>query len=256
MRKSLSKLTFEKTRDMTPIWSPDGKRIAYWADTSGASPNGVFVKAADGTGEAEKLISVEEGRQLHLGSWSNDGKKLLLQEMVTWTNMELCELPLEGDHTLKRLLQTEYVEALPEISPDGRYIAYASNESGRDEVYVRPFPEVDKGKWQVSTSGGNSPVWSPDMRELFYLSEDKFAMAVALETEPTVRFGTPEVLFKNTNLGFGMYTGIPWDMHPDGKRFLMMKQSEAASSEQQRPKPKIIVVLNWDEELRQRVSLK
>jgi len=87
------------------------------------------------------------------------------------------------------------------------------------------------------------------------LSEDNLAMAVAIETEPTVRFGTPKTLFKNTNLGFDAYTSTPWDIHPDGKRFLMMKRSEATSSEEERPKPKITVVLNWDEELKQRVPV-
>ena len=87
------------------------------------------------------------------------------------------------------------------------------------------------------------------------MSEDNFAMAVDIETEPTVRLGTPKTLFKNTNLGIDPYTGTPWDIHPDGKRFLMMKRPEATSSEEERPKPKITVVLNWDEELKQRVPV-
>jgi Tol biopolymer transport system component len=255
VRKTLTKLTFEKTREITPIWSPDGKRIAYWADTMGISPNGVYCKAADGTGEAEKLISAPDPRQLHLFSWSSDGKALLMQEMVTWTNMDLCILSMEGDHIKKPLLQTEYSEAQPEISPDGRWIAYSSNETTgaqlKTEVYVRPFPEVNKGKWQVSTAGGNSPLWSPDGRELFYLSEDNSVMAVAVEKGPTLSFGTPKMLFKNTNLGLTITSGSPWDIHPDGKRFLMMKPTGAAA-----PRPKIIIVTNWDEELKQRVPFR
>ena len=192
-------------------------------------------------------------------SRSGDGKALLMQEMVTWTNMDLCTLAVEGDHAKKPLLQTEYSEAQPEISPDGRWIAYTSNETTgaplKTEVYVRPFPEVNKGKWQVSTGGGNCPLWSPDGRELFYLSEDNNAMSVAVETKPTLRFGAPKVLFKNTNLGLTVTSGHPWDIHPDGKRFLMMEPPPAASSEE-KPKPKIIVVTNWFEELKQRVPVK
>jgi protease II len=255
VRKSLSKLTFEKTRDMEPVWAPDSKRIAYWADTAGASPNGVYLKAADGTGDAEKLISAEGDRQLHPGSWSSDGKTLLLQEFITWTNFDLCALPVEGDHTLKPLFRTEHAEHELKISPDGRWIAYTSNESEQDEVYVRPFPEVNEGKWQVSTSGGHSPLWSPDMRELFYLSEDNVAMTVAVETKPTLRFGTPKTLFKNTNLGFNAYTGTPWDIHPDGKRFLMMKPPGPSPSSEEAPRPKITIVFNWFEELKERVPV-
>ena len=124
MRKSLSKLTFEKTRDIDSVWSPDSKRIAYWADTAGGSPNGLYVKSADGTGETEKLLSSEEGRQLHPRSWSSDGKALLLQEFITWTNFDICVLSMDKDHVKSTLLQTEYSEGWPEISPDGRWLAY------------------------------------------------------------------------------------------------------------------------------------
>jgi hypothetical protein len=120
---------------------------------------------------------------------------------------------------------------------------------------VRPFPEVNKGKVQVSTSGGNSPLWSPDGRELLYLSEDNSVMAVAVEKKPTTRFGTSKMLFRNTNLGIGMGSGTPWDIHPDGKRFLMIKPpaSTGALPTAAGPRPKINVVVNWFEELKQRV---
>ena len=100
-----------------------------------------------------------------------------------------------------------------------------------------------------------TPIWSPDGRELYYLSGDNSAMAVAVETEPTPRFETPRMLFKNTNLGFTMTSGHPWDIHPDGKRFLMMKPPEAASPKEKGPKPRVTVVLNWDEELNQRLPM-
>jgi serine/threonine protein kinase len=259
VRKNMTKLTFDKKRVITPIWTLDGKRIVYWSNHENAVSGGVYWKAADGTGEVEKLVSAPD-RELHPFSWSSDGKTLVIQEMVTQTNLDISILSMEGDHTRKLLLQTEYVEGQPKISPDGRWMAYASNETTgvalKGEVYVRPFPEVNKGKWQVSTGGGNSPLWSQDGRELFYLSEDNSVMAVAVETKSTLSFGTPKVLFRNTNLGLTMTSGTPWDIHPDGKRFLMMKPPGASPSTEAGPRPKITIVMNWLEELKQRVPVK
>jgi serine/threonine-protein kinase len=154
---------------------------------------------------------------------------------------------MEGDHARKPLLQEKDWEKDPRISHDGRWMAYASNESGKYEVYVRPFPDVNKGKWRVSTGGGNTPLWSPDDRELFYRSGDA-AMAAPVETEPTFKSGTPTVLFHATFpgvIGIDMTDFAYWDIHPDGKRFLMLKNAEAPR--------KINVVVNWTEELKQRV---
>jgi Tol biopolymer transport system component len=120
---------------------------------------------------------------------------------------------------------------------------------------VRPFPEVDKGKWQISTSSGNSPLWSPDGKELFYLSEDNAVMAVTIETKPALRFGTPKMLFRSVNVASVSGEGHAWDIHPDGKRFLMLKPPGAAPSGGAGPR-KINIVLNWYEELRQRVPTK
>jgi len=126
-------------------------------------------------------------------------------------------------------------------------MAYVSNESGKPEVYVRPFPEVNKGKWQVSANGGTGPLWAPNGRELFYRKDD-FVMAVALETEPTFNPGKTEPLFQ------GKYASS-WDINPDGKRFLMMKEVESTSPEAGGPR-RINVVVNWFEELKQRVPVK
>jgi len=116
---------------------------------------------------------------------------------------------------------------------------------------------VDKGKWQVSVSSGAAPLWSPDGRELFYLSEDNSLMAVAVENKPTLSFGTPEVLFKSTYVGTTPGEGTPWDIHPDGKRFLMIKElSTAAAPEAASPRQKVNIVVNWLEELKQRVPVK
>ncbi|HSW40722.1 MAG TPA: hypothetical protein VLL97_14665, partial [Acidobacteriota bacterium] len=169
-------------------------------------------------------------------------------------------LSMDGNHARKLLLAEKHAEAQPQISPDGQWIAYNSNElSGvmmKAEVYIRPFPDVDKGKWQVSTKGGNSSLWSRDGKELFYLSDDNSAMVVSVETKPTFRLGIPKFLFKNSNLGVSAGSGTPWDIHPDGKRFLMIKPAGAAPSTGTGERPKITIVLNWFEELKQRVPVK
>jgi len=125
--------------------------------------------------------------------------------------------------------------------PLGRIVAYQSNESVKDEVYVRPFPEVNNGKWQVSTSGGNTPLWSPNGRELFYLTGDS-VMAVSVETKSTFKAAIPETLFKGTYQP-STSSGQSWDISPDGKRFLMMKEPQSTPSASTGPH-KINIVLN------------
>jgi serine/threonine-protein kinase len=167
---------------------------------------------------------------------------------------------MEGKREMKDLLQEKNLEFEPQISPDERYVAYQSNESGKEEIYVRTFPDVNKGKWQVSSGGGNSPLWSPDGRELFYRSGDA-TMAVEVETQPTFKRGNPKALFQGTYFGPTVFPNIvitPWDIHPNGKKFLMIKPaaSTSAAPTGAAPQPKITVVVNWFEELKQQVPVK
>jgi hypothetical protein len=143
----------------------------------------------------------------------------------------------------------------PKISPDGRWIAYTAMESDHWGVYVRPFPDVNKGKWQVSPGTGIGPLWSPDGKELFYRSPDGI-MAVPVDTEPKFALGKPKMLFPDTYISLlgGGNEGHAWDIHPDGKQFLMMKLAAVASTEET-SRPNINIVLNWFEELKQRVPM-
>jgi serine/threonine-protein kinase len=169
-------------------------------------------------------------------------------------NFDIGVLPMEAGRKYRPLLQEKHTESQPQISPNGRWMAYTSNESGKKEVYVRPFPEVDSGgRWQVSTSGGDSPLWSPDGRELFYRNGEA-VVAVSVKTDPTFSLETPTTLFR------GAYASIPsyfhqWDISPDGKRFLMMKESGSTGEESASPR-RINIVLNWFEELKQRAPVK
>jgi serine/threonine-protein kinase len=247
LRETMTRLTFDEVSG-SPLWFLDGKRIAFGL---GSPPNfAVYWKAADGTGVDEKLGSVPD-RSVMPWSWSNDGKTLVTSEYKSIvTSLDIGSISMEGNHKWGLLLQEKYHELQPEISPDGRCIAYVSNESGKYEIYARPFPDVNKGRWQISTAGGDSPLWSPNGRELFYRNGDAI-MAVAIETGQTFKAGKPETLFQRTYTSstFGQ-EGHPWDISRDGKRFLMMK--EVATKTPQ----KINIVLNWFEELKQRVPVK
>jgi serine/threonine-protein kinase len=244
----MTRLTFDKKDNDYSLWTPDGKRIVYFSTREGVF-GGAYWKAADGTGVDEKLASALD-RSFLPWSLSNDGKTLVMEEYVGG-KYDIGMLSMEGDRANKPLLQEKYNGVLPQISPDGRWMAYMSNESGQYEVYVRPFPDVNKGRWQVSTGGGAAPLWSPNCRELFYLSRDS-GMAVAVQTEPTFSLGTPKTLFRLTYIGSSPGSGTPWDISPDGKRFLMMKEPGSPASAGGAPL-KINIVLNWFEELKQRV---
>ena len=151
---------------------------------------------------------------------------------------------LEGERASIPLLDTEFSERNAALSPDGRWLAYASDESGQFEIYVRPIPDVDAGKWQGSSDGGRWPLWSPDGRELFYLGPQAM-MVVAIQTGPTITLGRREPLFDTVPY----YTGNisrRVAISPDGQRFLMLKEGAA-------PLPGIVVVQNWFEELKRLV---
>jgi serine/threonine-protein kinase len=247
VRQAMTPLTFDEgTNDSFPLWTPDGKRIVYCSTREGEVLGDIYWKASDGTGKVEKLAS-SPGRGLIPQSWSKDGKSLVLTELTSPTSQtDIGMLSMEGDNARKPLLNEKYSEGEPRISPDGRWMAYQSNESGKAEVYVRPFPEVNKARWQVSMSGGSNPLWSPDGRELFYHSGDA-AMAVRVETDPTFKPGKPTVLFRGTQSKSTWADYTFWDISPNGKRFLMLKEAAVEAPS------KISVVVNWIEELKQRV---
>ena len=158
-----------------------------------------------------------------------------------------------GESTPEPLIQTPFRESIPAVSPDGRWIAYYSDESGQREVYVQPFPDLD-GKYPISTAGGTSPVWGPEGRELFYRDgqDGQAVLVVPIDTEGGFAAGTPEVLFEGPYLP-EIPNGRQYDLAPDGQRFLMVKEG-AATGDTSTPS-QIIVIENWFEELKARVPL-
>ena len=260
-RETMTRLTFDEADDLIPIWTPDGQRIVFVSTREGAF-GGIYSKAADGTGEVELLCSAQD-RLLVPSSWSGDGNALVIGELnLSPLSTDIGMLSIEGDRERTSLLQEKHFELEPQVSPDGRWMAYQSDESGQGEIYVRPFPDINKGRWQVSTNGGSSPLWSPDGQELFYRSNDTI-MTVAVETEPTFNPGNPEVLFRGTYFSSSVLQikVTPWDISPDGKRFLMIKQQTTTDEESATGDVsalvfrKINIVLNWDQELKQRVPV-
>jgi serine/threonine-protein kinase len=242
-KDTLRRLTLEGSVNNVPTWLPDGRRIAFRSN-QGGGPGSLFWQASDGSGGAERLTTSE---YTHLpNSFSADGQLLAFQENNPQTGRDIWVLRLI-DRKRQPVLQTPFQETAPKFSPDGRWMAYCSDElSGRSEVYVQPYPGPG-GKWLISSEGGQEPVWNPNGRELFYRSGSKI-MAVEVDTKSGFSAGTPRMRFE------GAYLPTPvvvpnYDVSPDGQRFLMLKPAETQTS----APTQINVVLNWFTELKQRV---
>jgi Tol biopolymer transport system component len=244
-RRTLTRLTSAGSNHVWS-WTPDGKRVVVSGDWPGVSWQ-LYWQPVDGSSPAERLADSSEAWG---GSWSPDGKLLVftgntndaVHQRTDSTTRAISLLALGPPRSVRPLIQNPFPSAGPHLSPDGRWMAYVSDESGQPEVYVRPFPRVDS-KRQISTNGGTFPLWASHGRELFYKNGRKL-FAVPIRTEPEFIAGTPRLLFEGS---FEVGVGRPYDIAPDG-RFIMIQtgQSEA-------PVTQIALVQNWFEELKQRV---
>ena len=189
-RDIATRLTFHPGQDRYPLWSPDGQRVVFSSDREGTL--NIYSKAGDGTGPVERLTT--SGNRQWPQSWSADGQSLVILD--SGDQMDIHVMSLGADGQTEELISTDVREFFAEVSPNDRWIAYVSDELGQREVYVRPFPDVDNGLWQISRDGGTSPVWGPDGRELFFRAiGSSDMMVVAVDTEPTFDHGNPEFLF-------------------------------------------------------------
>ena len=251
-REASNRLTFEGW-NANPLWSPDGGRVVFAA----AQPDGfgLFLKAADGTGQVERLTAT--GPLLMASAWVDTPDTLVVVHAAGMTDVDVHLLSPDGGVS-EPLLATAFAEASPAVSPDGRWIAYQSNESGPPTVFVRPFPNVDDGKWQVSQGAGFSPVWSPRGGELFYLTASRSGramMAVEYAGDPTFTPSRPRRLFELPGgIEFGGLSR-QWDVAPDGERFVIVMEAEGDSSDDDpRNGPtELVYVANWFTELAERV---
>ena len=203
-RDQQSRFTFDASLETLPLWSPDGSRVVF-ASVRALFPNAasvIFEKPASGAGDEQPLpVTGEPKTPL---AWSSDGQFLLYGIQHPKTGADLWALPLAGDRTPLPVLQTPFDETSGQFSPDGRWVAYQSNDSGPIQIYVRPF-RGPGGPWQVSTAGGSQPRWRPDGKELFYVAADARLMAVpiAVGVDPqTLKAGAPVPLFR-TRLASG-----------------------------------------------------
>jgi len=238
-RGTTTRLTFQPGEDEVPAWTPDGRKVAYSADIEGKG-RALMWKNADGSG-AEEILWVG-GSHTHLGSFSPDARFLAFVDYDNITKGDIWVLPLDGDRKPLKFLQTPFNERSPAFSPDGRWIAYASDESGRDEVFVQPFPGPG-GKWQVSTEGGYGPAWARNGRELFYRQGNKM-MVVQVTSQPAFSASVPRQLFEGTFEAVARREAN-YDVMPDARRFLVIQPPEISAAMTQ-----LVVVTNWFEELK------
>ena len=236
-----SRLTFDPGDEFAPAWSPDGSRLAF-ARLRGDGMR-LYVKAASGVG-AEDSLAHTPGSYEAPFQWSGAANTIVLAHISPSEQWDIWVMPADGRQAPRPFLQSPFNECWGRLSPDGRWLAYASNESGHDEVYVVPYPGPG-GKWQISTAGGSFPQWRADGKELFFQGADQSIMAVDVRAGTTFEVGVPKLLFK-TPLTAGGYPGYRWAVSRDGQRFLVNTPSGAVAA------GRFIVVTNWTAELRRK----
>ena len=250
-RATLSRLTTDPAEDTKPLWTPDGQRIIFMSRRAGYSE--LFWRPADGTGTDERLLTrAKDLIDLIATGWSADGRQLVLAEVSQGSPGVQCaigQMAIERPSDVQVLVKNEFCNQFAAVSPDGRWMAYQSNVSGRAEIYAERYPELGS-RQQISTSGATRPVWSRNGRELLFSSLDNRQMlAVAVQSGTTLAAGRPQVLFEFATLP-GAGGTRPWDLAPDG-RFVIIRsgQAEAGGS----APANLILVQNWFEELKRLV---
>ncbi len=238
-RGTLSRLTFQGN-NLYPVWSPDGRYVMFGSRLEGTLDHDIFRKVADGSGPPELVLQAEYANFAQ--SWADDGTILYRTRSPGGLDLSVLQ---SGDSTGTPYLAEEWNEYAGAVSPDGRWVAYVSNETDANEVYVRAFPEP-AGRWQVSQGGGSEPIWAPDGRTIYYWRGPAELVAARVQTQPSFAVLGEETVLQGRYERFFLYP--QYDIHPDGDRFVMIKNvaGDAVGG--------ITVVVNWFEELRERLG--
>jgi Tol biopolymer transport system component len=244
----LTRVTTDPGLDQSPLWTPDGRGLIFTSQAGGVL-GALFRQAADGTGIAERLTDSPTAIR-RATAFVPDGSAVLYTD-----GTDIMMLTLGGDHRVRPVVQTPQVERAGVISPDGRWLAYAGLDSGTPQIFVRPFPNVDDSRTQVSTAGGTEPLWARNGRELFYMALDGTVMSAAVSPGATWQSQSPVPVVDSRILGKVSVSLRTFDVSLDGQRFLMIKNAPGAESSV--GSPQIVVVQNWLKEWQQqRASLR
>jgi Tol biopolymer transport system component len=239
---------FATGQDLYPVWTPDGQRIIFASERQGTF--NLYRQAADGTG-VERLTSSTNVQ--FSTAVSPDGTRVIFTEVASATSDDVMQMELTGTRTVTPLVQSPAVERNGIVSPDGRWLAYEADDRGQLEIYVRPYPDVHRGVWQVSTGGGTRPLWSPNSQELFYVSPAGAIMRAGVLPGASWVPSTPTTIVKNGHMPtLTGFVGRTYDISPDGVRFLVIK----ATTEPNAQPPQLVVVQHFDEELKRLVPTK
>ncbi len=242
-REVFTRFTLDPATDQMPVWSPDGSRIAFGSNRTGRFVE-LYQKLANGAGKEEVLFQSDNDKTVY--DWSRDGRFIVFRRFESAGYANIWLLPMFGERKAVPFSPSPFVQSVGRVSPDGRWIAYQSNESGPFQIYIQSFPSAAGGKWQVSAGGGVYPRWSRDGRELFYLAADGQLMAVPVRitgarSDLVPDLGTPKPLFDARLVG-GSSTAVgfraQYDVAPDGQRFLVNLETGSSDSP-------ITVVVNW-----------